>query len=248
MGSAVAPGRRTVLLISFQTEEAPMNTTVEMNAQACQPAIDLKDDGVVLMRLYPKTNILIAVARPAALHLFSLVCRYSATIAKRGWSSFWPRISQLERTMTVLFVTANGEWGRKLPTYMLVDEGAWWSDCGDDFRAVEQSGRRISLTDDVRKELITLYRVHLCASMPKDKVNAVWEAEHPRIVELLKRHDIFNSLLEGDRCYDDEYLHSAVYNLLLKHGHGVVQGDGEDHEMWCRNDASLFAECLHRHV
>lgn len=221
-------------------------TAVKMNSQTDLPAIDLKEDGTVLMRLYPKSNILVEVARPTALHLFSLVCRYNATIDNRGWSGFWSRIAQLERTMIVLFVDANGEWTGKLPICMLFDESAWQSDRGDDFRAVAQSGRRSSLTDDVEKELLALYRIHLCASMPKGKVIAVWETEFPGIVEFLKLHDSFASLL--DKFYDDEHVFSVVSNLLLTHGHGVVQGDGEDHEMWCRNDAALFAGCLHHHV
>ena len=209
------------------------------------PSIRLQENGTVQMRIYPHTDMLVEVARPAAVHLFSLVCRYNATLATPRWTQFWRRITQVERSMTVLFVEANGAWGQRIPMTSLFQPAAYQSTQGSEFRSVLESGRRRTLTESVEKEFLALYRVHVMATVPKDTVLATWQTQFPKIVALLHDHGALEKLLEEERCYDELLVFAVVHDLLLKHGRDVVQGGKNlSHEDWCWNDAQLFAGCI----
>lgn len=131
------------------------------------PAIYLKHDCTVLMRLYPGTDLMVEISHPAALHLFALVGRYNVTIGKPGWASFWPRIKQIEREMTALFVEANGSWGQRFQMHYLLEEESYLLPQASDFIGVLESGRRKTLTEDVEKELHVLHGIHVAATTPK---------------------------------------------------------------------------------
>ena len=217
-----------------------------MSTTETDPAILLQEDGSVRMRIYPHTGLWVAVTRPTALHLFALACRYNATLRTAKWSPFWRRIKQIERSMTVMLVEANSVWGLPIAVHSLLATAVYQSVQGQDFQVVANGGRRRSLTDSVEKELATLYRIHIMATVPKDAVLTRWKKQFPEIVTLLHNHSALEKLLEGENCYDDKFVFSVVHSLLLEHGHDVVQGgEGFSHAFWCSNDAQLFAGCVY---
>lgn len=217
--------------------------------------ISLKEDGSVFIRLYPSTNLRVEVGRQTALHLFSLACRYSDTIWKgrKSWASFWPRIDQIERSIIVLFMKANGALGTGMPSFAMIRSDVLESAIANDFRNIASSKRRMTLTKEVKQELTGLYRVHAKAKVPVDMVRAIWQQEWPKVTALLQAHGALEPLLENDRCYDTDHVYEVVHDLLLRHGHHVVQGAGKEgsvfsHDDWCCNDASIFASAIYRHV
>lgn len=215
--------------------------------------IAIRNDGSVFIRLYPGTDIYVEVSRQTALHLFSLARRYSDTIRKKSWASFWPRIDQIERSMTVLFMEANDALGIGMMSFDMIPRDVLQSGLADGFRNVASSKRRMTLTEDVEQELVALYQVHVKAKVPVDLVRSIWTQEWPKVVALLQAHHVLEPLLENDRCYDTQHVYEVVRNLLLKHGRHVTQGAGKDddvmsHEYWCDNDASIFASAIYRHA
>ena len=215
--------------------------------------ISLKEDGGIFIRLYPETNIRVEVSQQTALHLFSLACRYNDTIGRKSWASFWPRIGQIERSITVMFMEANSSRGIGMLGFDMIHPDAWESTIAKSFRDVASSKRRKTLTNEVEKELVDLYRVYVKARVPVGKVRSIWQQEWPKVFALLQAHNALDPLLENDRCYDTDHIYEVVHNLLLRYGHDIVQVAGEEgavisHEDWCANDASLFASVIYQHV
>lgn len=70
--------------------------------------------GEVMVRFFPGTHIHIAMQRSAAVHLLRLLERYNWALAEPlkyayRWRKFWPAVSQIERTIVVMFVrSSNG--------------------------------------------------------------------------------------------------------------------------------------------
>lgn len=70
--------------------------------------------GEVMVRIFPGTDVHVEVRKVAATHLLRLLERYNWTLSDRDkssnrWRKFWPVVSQIERTMVVMFVrSANG--------------------------------------------------------------------------------------------------------------------------------------------
>ena len=163
-----------------------------------RPPIELGASGAHL-RLYPGTDLWVDVPRAVALHLFALVCR--ANVAKgRSWDRFWRGLTQIERSMTVLFVQANGQWEVALPPEAMLGTTIWLSGLAEDFRAVAAGRCRPPLATDVEQEFETLYAVYVRATVSPDRLQAAWAAQFPKIHALLDRTGVLQILMTDGRA------------------------------------------------
>ncbi|CAG9184127.1 hypothetical protein [Cupriavidus pampae] len=210
-----------------------------------RPPIELGASGAHL-RLYPGTDLWVDVPRAVALHLFALVCR--ANVAKgRSWDRFWRALTQIERSMTVLFVQANGQWEVAFPPEAMLGTTIWLSGLAEDFRAVAAGRCRPPLATDVEQEFETLYAVYVRATVSPDRLQAAWAAQFPKIHALLDRTGVLQILMTDGRCYAQAQVEAIVERVLLEGGEQAVQQiEGWTHGQRCRNDARVFAACAQR--
>jgi len=213
---------------AFDSIRPPPSTTFVFN-----------DDGTVLVQLFPGVAA-VKLSHAAALHLYILVYRASATICRQSWAGFWPRISQLERTLVCDFAEANGSSLANLR--FDIELFSWDIELPADFAAVNGSTRRKTLTPAIEGELTACYKAYYRSQVSPADIDAAWREAHPAIVELLKAQGQYAKLFENDACYDDALVADLVRQVLRTRGRDVVQEcSDEDFDYMCRNDSWLFS-------
>lgn len=215
--------------------------------KSVQGAIAVEPSGAAWVRMYPGTNLMVHVERETALHLFSLIIRYNKYLGKTGWKNFWPKITQIERSFLTLFLSVNSPQQRQQFFNKFALELTVPQQAAADYRKVFESKRHTKASAAVLNDFKDLYLVHVKASLPSQEVLRIWQEQWPEVVALLKNHGRLDNLLADGRCYSEELVFDAVHELLLAHGHGILQSN-EDHEFYCRNDGHLFAGEIFRHV
>ncbi|MDH0342059.1 hypothetical protein [Chromobacterium haemolyticum] len=126
----------------------------------------------VMIRIYPGTDLLVEMERPAALHLYRLLQRHNWCLSEPEhyadrWRKFWRKISFVERAMLSNFVMANcqGEFSRRL---IITDPPA-------DFLSYQDDHRPVALNDAVNSELRKLLHVFYRSLTSIDELKTAWE-------------------------------------------------------------------------
>ncbi len=200
------------------------------------------DNNKVFIKLYPKTDLLIEVKRETALHLYKLINKYNYTIRdSKKWSTFWRNITQLERTMTVLFFKANNldKFGYKFYLENV-------DDLPDDFKEITTKSRLNKITDKVLNEFSDLHKVYVKSIVDKEEVKRYWEKEYSNTCNIIKKHNQFQRLV--DLCFEEEKVREIFEQVLTKEGKSSFEKpnwtedyDEETFDFLVKNESSIFA-------
>lgn len=135
----------------------------------------------VCMRIFPGSNIEVEVQHDAALHLARLLARYNWALSDPAkyssrWRGFWPKITQIERTLTVMAVrSANrGKFGspfemRDLPLAL---------------QSVASSNRAPKIDAAVASEFARLRHTFECALITPDDVAFTWWEKRSALMQV----------------------------------------------------------------
>lgn len=136
--------------------------------------------GEVMLRLFPGTEIHIATQNGAAVHLLRLLERYNWTLAEPlkyadRWRKFWPTVSQLERTMVMMFVRSSNSGRFQGPVCLRPLPPA----------LADVAGNRtlVKLDAEVAHEFAALRHVFLTTVVSVDDLKLKWHETHPTVMK-----------------------------------------------------------------
>lgn len=198
----------------------------------------------VLIRIYPGTDILVNIERESALHLYRLVNKYNYTIRNpKKWGAFWRNVSQIERTMTVMFIqnnTYNG-WGRKFRFENI-------ENLPQDFAEINAQSRLPKMKKHIEKELDALYTIYMKTRVTKEEIRTYWEKEYANICEVMKEYNQIDHLVES--CFEEEKIKEIMTEVFIKKGYSAfekewnswnLKKDESGFNFLTRNAIGLFA-------
>lgn len=174
------------------------------------------DNDKVLVRLYPQTDILVEVSRATALYLYHLINKYNNTIRTKQWSSFWRKLTQIERTSLVMFISSNTnqKWGDKF--YFTNEE-----DLPQEFLEAKSKKRMPTSTIEVREELQQLFNIYMQAVVSVDEVKNYWEEHYAKTCEILKKYNQLDNVLKV--CFEKEKIEKILQSVLQKEGYDAFE-------------------------
>lgn len=124
----------------------------------------------------------VEMTRDAALHLFKLLQRYNWCLEslesyQTRWTTFWPRISAMERLLLVLLVSANcdGQFGRRV---VAIESPV-------DFERFEGDARPWGLSDMIGSELSRVLAQHYDQFSDRAQIQDWLRIECPKEFALL---------------------------------------------------------------
>ena len=196
----------------------------------------------VFVKIYPNTDLLISVKRGTALHLYKLINKYNYTIRDpKKWGTFWRNITQLERTMTVLFFKANSldKFG-----YKFYIENV--DDLPKDFKEITPKVRLNKINEEVLKEFNELNKIYVKSIVDKEEVKRYWEKEYSNTCNIIKKHNQFQKLV--DLCFEEEKVREILEQVLTKEGKSSFEKpnwtenyDEDTFDFLVKNESSIFA-------
>lgn len=204
----------------------------------------------VFINIYPDTDILVNITRDTALHIFKLGQKYNYTrIDPKKWSGFWIKVTQIERTMTVILTEKSNPLKKQFgsfPFKILNPE-----DLPKDFREITTSTRLPKITPAIKDELEAIYDIHIKTVVSPEEVRDYWEKTYPDTYNLLKRNNQLEKLVEA--CFEENKIQEIIGNALVAQGKTAFEKPE-----WCeeytddifrsliRNEVSLFSGTPYR--
>lgn len=167
--------------------------------------------GEVLVRIFPRSDIHVAMQREAAVHLVRLLERYNWSISEADkqsdrWRKFWPKISRIERSLVVMFVTsANGQFRGAVDLRGLPPEVA----------AVAGDRQMVKIDPAVAREFASLRHIFECSLLTQEDVKFDWWHHHKTVMEVHEQAVMIalRSWWEGEGVHDlDDLLRAALFS------------------------------------
>lgn len=170
----------------------------------------------VLIRLYPQSDILVEITKPTALYLYHLINKYNNTIGTNQWSSFWRRVTQIERTVLVMFIASNThcQWGAK---FNFVNE----QNLPQEFLEAKTKKRMPTTTPEIRQELQELFNIYMKSSVTPEEVKNYWEEHYKNTCDILKKHSQFDNLVKV--CFEAEKIEKILQAVLQKESYNAFE-------------------------
>jgi hypothetical protein len=187
-----------------------MNTLINIfcsNQLSDQIALQFKGTDTFI-HIYPNTDLLVNIKRDSALHIYKLVQKYNYTKGdSKKWSSFWRNLTQIERTMTHMFITnnsLNGFKGRFSFHNM--------SDLPIDFQTITPKSKLPKITSEIQEELEELFLILVKSLVSPEEVGAYWEEHYPNTCKLIKKPHMWQVLVEN--CFNPEQIKILLTQVL----------------------------------
>ena len=138
------------------------------------------DTGEVMVRLFPGTDIHVAMRKDAAVHLLRLLERYNWTLAEPlkscdRWRKFWRVVSQIERQVVVMFVCSSNGGQFKGPVCLRPLPPEFADLAGD--RAL------VKLNAEVAYEFAALRHIFVKTVMSIDDLKVKWHETHGTVMK-----------------------------------------------------------------
>ncbi|WP_321859651.1 HNH endonuclease signature motif containing protein [Burkholderia cenocepacia] len=178
-------------------------------------------EGTVLVKLFPGADIYVEMAEDAARRLAQLLERYNWILACHSgmgadrrlrtdrWRRFWRGITQIERTIVVMYVQSNngGAFGGTVALGHLHQA----------LSSIDMRRSRSRATDVVLREFATLRQIFIRACVNVDEIAFRWSTTHHDAMELCGSAliDVATAWLASDGDID---LDTALSNQLLSTG------------------------------
>lgn len=199
------------------------------------------NDKEVFINIYPHTNILVNISYEAALHMYKLVQKHNYVIQdyKKKWSPFWRNLTQVERTMTCLFLDKNSIEGLGRHFSFSNKE-----DLPQEFLDIKMTSKLPKISIEIKKELEAIYKIHVMAIVTHTMVKDYWEEHSIEMANLLKENGKFTELVQS--CFDEEKIAQIINELLIDKKEWLLKkydwtNEGEDTFSWLiKNEISLF--------
>lgn len=173
-------------------------------------------DNKVFVRFYPRTDILVETSQETALYLYHLILKYNQTITTPKWSSFWRRVSQIERTILVMFINSNTYhgWGKK---FNFVNE----QDLPKQFLEAQNKKRMPTSTLEIRTELEEIFKVYVKSTVTLEDIQNYWEKNYPHTCEVMKKHSQFDNLVKV--AFEKDKIEKIMDSVLQKEGYNSFE-------------------------
>ncbi len=171
--------------------------------------------GEVLVRIFPRTDIHVAMQREAAVHLVRLLERYNWALSEPDkqsdrWRKFWPKIARIERSLVVMFVTSeNGQFRGAVNLRGLPPEVA----------AVAGDRQMVRIDPAVASEFASLRHTFECSLVKPEDVKFNWWHHHKAVMEVHEQAVMIalRSWWDGNGLHDlDDLLRAALFSDGMK--------------------------------
>lgn len=180
----------------------------------------------------------LAMARPAALHLYRLLQRYNWCLQDSAqyvwrWAEFWPRISVIERKVLRLVVCAhcNGRFGLRLRAMNMPV----------DFEPFEGNVKPVVMTENVAREFRRVLSSHYARLVTANEIRQRWTHRRPDEYALVSARGIVEELLEDERGLHPDLVHERCKQALV--GDGMRVEDAEKVAGALSIDLEWFFQC-----